>query len=130
MYRNRSQFRFLSSLLALVVLLSQSAFAFASLDMLLLDSEQGMTACHSKMMSEQATANKTKASKSCKQDCCDSNDCTSHCLSCVSLTTGGLIPVVDQINVSHQPQSISLKTSQIPSGIDPSSLYRPPRNLI
>ena len=125
--------------MALVMLLSQSAFAIASIgasmDMMAADSETSMSTCHNMASMDTVADHEQHTStndegKACQSDCCDSNDCTSHCQNCLTITASALIPVMSQLHQTGFTQDIILKSSQIPNGFDPSALYRPPRQTL
>ena len=122
----KQQSRLLASLLALAVFVSQSSFVFASFDMYPAngsttgDSTKG-SHCMMKEMASDATAAKVA-------DCCESNDCASnYCVPGVHFSSSAIFNSVTVLHSTVFSQTIVATADRLTTGLEPSSLYRPPR---
>jgi hypothetical protein len=125
MLKRAEQSRLLAGLLAIAVFVSQTSVVFAAFEMFPLDSEQS----HCIMMTESQDAEKAaKHDTSKSMDCCKTSDCASNfCMPGFSTSTVLTSPVIfSQSSVYSQ---ILLDTSDLlQNGLNPDSLYRPPRH--
>ena len=123
----RSQSRFLSALLAVVMLVSQASFVYASLDKLdfiLLgsgSSTSSMHNCHQDM--------DVSRGHSTTDSCCETQECMEQCQIRVHTVSGAMIPAPALMQDSYLSTTLVTIADQFPSGLTASSLYRPPRQF-
>lgn len=121
----------LAGFMALLLLFSQTVYAYDSLNVMIANSEDGKPSCHNMLSEHQATTesmgDETSMEDHCKRDCCNGSDsCASHCLSCVSLVGGALMPSINLLQIPYSAAQPALRADQIPGGLIISELYRPP----
>jgi hypothetical protein len=129
MIRAKRQSRFIAGLLALAVFVAQSSTVFAAFDMFA-QSDSKMTHCMMKDMASKADDQNASHSKS-KPDCCKTSECANNfCIPHVNYSNSAIFNSINLLHSSVYTQ-LTLETSdQLNTGIDPSSLYRPPRTQI
>jgi len=129
MMRAKRQSRFIAGLLALAVFVSQSATVFAAFDMYAA-SDSKMTHCKMKDMVSNVSDQNTGQKKS-KPDCCKTSECANNfCIPHISYSSSALFNSVTLIHSSVYTLTIIENSDQLHTGLDASSLYRPPRHNI
>lgn len=118
----KQQSRFLASLLALAVFVSQSSFVLASFDMDPVDGSSSSTIrCTLEEMAPDVTSVKV-------EDCCKLNDCASnYCVPGGHFSSSAIFNTVALLHGAVYSHTVTASTDRSPAGLEPSSLYRPPR---
>ena len=121
MLRARRKLQFLASLLVLAIFVAQTSVVFASYEMFPMDANS-TDHCMMKDMASDKTTTKVA-------DCCESNDCAnSYCVPGVNLSSSAIFNNVTLLHSVVFSQSIIVNPDRSPTGLAPSSLYRPPRH--
>lgn len=122
----KRQSRFLTSLLALAVLVAQSSFVFASFDMYPANDDTMSSHCMMKEMASDTSLTLTTVAM--MADCCESNDCASnYCVPGVHFSSSAIFNSVTMLHSTIFSQTIVATADRLTTGLEPSSLYRPPR---
>ena len=122
----KRQSRFLASLLALAVLVSQSSFVFASFDMYPVNDSKMSSHCMMEEMAADASANSMATTAAA--DCCETNDCANnYCVPGVHLSSSAIFNSVAVLHSTMLSPTIVATADRLTTGLEPSSLYRPPR---
>lgn len=125
MLKRAHQSRLLAGLLAIAVFVSQTSVVFAAFEMYPLDSQQS----HCMMMAESQGAEKgTKHDLSKAMDCCKTSDCAGNlCMPGTSPSTVLTSPVIF-LHSSAYSRTLLDTYDLLQNGLNPDSLYRPPRH--
>ena len=128
MMKAKQQSRFLSSLLALAVLVSQSSFVFASFDMYPANHDMTDSKMSSHCMMEEMASEANSTLTTAAADCCETNDCANnYCVPGVHFSSSAIFNSVTVLHSTMLSPTIVATADRLTTGLEPSSLYRPPR---